>query len=128
MQPQNALYLSMCEVERADANKMGYERVCQHPVEVGILGPDDLLVIDFNFISFGDTAAAVRLVRAAVRNGVPVGIHTFAIPPALRELLNEPLVVLAKTHRRVRAKIRRLIADRVSVNSRVPAFAAAASL
>ena len=119
----NALYLSMCEVERADANKMGYERVCQHPVEVGILGPDDLLVIDFNFISFGDTAAAVRLARAAVRNGVPVGIHTYHASPALRELLAEPLVVVAETHRKVRAKLRRLIANRVPVAARVPVLA-----
>jgi len=128
IQIRNAKYLSACEVERADAVTLGYEQVGQHPSEIHKLGSDDILIVDFNVVQFGDLELAVKMMTDAVRNGVLVGIHTYHASPALRELLNEPLVAVAKTHRRVRAKIRRLIADRVSVNSRVPAFAAAASL
>ena len=123
IQIRNAKYLSACEVERADAVTLGYEQVGQHPSEIHKLGSDDVLIVDFNVVQFGDLELAVKMMTDAVRNGVPVGIHTYHASPALRELLAEPLVVVAETHRKVRAKLRRLIANRVPVAARVPVLA-----
>jgi hypothetical protein len=109
---RNAKYVSACEVEQAEARGMNYEQVVQSPRDVGKLGPDDTLIIDGNNTLFGETELAVKLAIESARSGVPVGVHAYTITPALRELLDEPLVVVAKTHRKVRAKLRRLIAAR----------------
>ena len=112
---KNGTYVSADEVERADARVLGYGTVCGHPNEVGALGPDDLLVIDFNSVQLGDTHRAVQEAMASAQRGVRVGVHAYHFPPPLAELLAEPLVVAANTHARLVSKLRRLIAARRTI-------------
>ena len=109
---RKATYLSACEVERALAFRLHYEKVCQYPNEIGLLGPDDLLIVDFDAIQFGDTKIAVRVIREAANRGVPIGLHTYQDTLVIQELMELPGVVVAKNQLRVRAKLRRLIAAR----------------
>ena len=93
---RNTKYVSACEVERKEALVMNYEQVAQSPRDIGKLGPDDVLILDANNVQWGETDLAVKLAAESARNGVPVGIHTYKVTPALCNLLDEPLVVIAK--------------------------------
>lgn len=106
-------YVSGDEVERADAERMGYGTVCQHPNKVDCLGAGDVLVIDLGNVPFDEKGEAAKLAYDAARAGVPVGVHTYDEDDLrLGVLATEPLIVIARTHRKVRAKLRRLLAAR----------------
>ena len=99
---RNGTYVSADACERADAFALSYQTVCQHPKEVGVLGPEETLVIDFNHVLFDAHDLAVRKATEATRRGVWVGIHTYFIDdPRLAGLRSLPNVLIAKTHRQV---------------------------
>lgn len=102
-------YVSADEIEAVEAFRMGYDIVCRHPNQVGALASGDELVIDGNIVVFADLDAAARVAAEAIQNGVAVGVHTYGLEnPALAPLVALPGVVAAKTHREVRAALRRL--------------------
>lgn len=106
-------YLSCCEVERAAAYDMGYRDICMHPREIGDMKPRGLLVIDFDHVLFNDRDDAVMKANEAANRGVLVGIHTYyPTDPRLDAFRAFPNVVIAKTHRRVLARLRRVVARR----------------
>jgi len=113
-------YASSDACERADAFRFGYLSVCHHPKEIGVLGLEELLVIDFDHVLFGDKDLAVLKANEAASRGVPVGIHTYSPEdPRLTRLLALPNVFVAKTHRRVLVLMRRWaqIRDREQIGS-----------
>jgi hypothetical protein len=100
----NGTYVSSDAVERAEAFRLGYAKVCQHPKEIGVLEPDELLTIDFDHVLFDDKDLAVRKANEAANRGVPVGIHTYyPTDPRLERFLALPNVRVAKTHRHLLA-------------------------
>lgn len=103
-----AVFVSAHEVERADAFKRGYLKVCQHPNEVGALDGVKLLVIDSNQILFDDHALAIGIANEAARRCIIVGVHTYD-PESLKlyRLAKLPNVLVAKTHRRLLHDVRR---------------------
>ncbi len=102
-------YVSADEVERAGALIRGYRQVCQHPGEVGVLERDEILVIDFDHVLFGDTDLAATTAVGAARRGVRVGVHTYHLEnPRLTPLRSEPNLMVGKTHDRVYAALRRM--------------------
>lgn len=99
----NGTYVSGDTNERAEAFLLGYKAVCQHPNEIGVLEPDECLVIDGDRVLFGDKAQAAAKAAEAAKRGVTVGIHSF-----LRSdwgLGSFPNVVLGRTHAEVLALI-----------------------
>jgi hypothetical protein len=101
-------YVSSDACERAAAYRLGYRNVCQHPKEIGVLGRDELLVIDFDHVLFDDQDLAVLKANEAANRGVSVGIHTYyPDDPRLTRFLALPNVTVAKTHRRLLARLRR---------------------
>ena len=97
-------YVSGDEFRRLDARAMGYEVVCQHPNEVGVLGRDDELIIDLDYVLFGDFDTVLRVATEAARNGVTGGVHAYNLEhPALAPLALLPGITVAKTHRALRA-------------------------
>jgi hypothetical protein len=103
-----ATYVSGDALERADAYRLGYRTVCQHPREVGSLDVSETLVMDFGHVLFDDHESAVICVKAAARRGVLVGIHTY-YPQALEiyGLVGLPNVLVAKSHRLLLKKLGR---------------------
>jgi dihydrofolate reductase len=66
-------------------------------------------VIDFNDVLFNDKYLAIAKAKEAAERGVLVGIHTYdPTDPRLKPLLDRTNVIVAKTHRRVLARVRRL--------------------
>jgi hypothetical protein len=104
-----ATYVSADALERADAYRLGYRTVCQHPREIGVPEATEMLVIDFNHVLFDDQATAVAKANAHARRGLLVGIHTY-YPQALEvlRLAALPNVVVAKTHRELLVELGRL--------------------
>jgi len=101
-------YVSGDACERALAYRLGYRSVCHHPKEIGVLEPDEPLVIDLDHVLFDDRDLAVHKANEAANRGVPVGIHTYyPNDPRLTGFLALASVVVAKTHRRVLARMRR---------------------
>ena len=112
-------YVSGDACERADAFRFGYRTVCHHPKEVGVLGPEQVLVIDFDHVLFDDRDLAVRKANEAAHRGVFVGVHTYyPTDPRLQRFLALPNVHVAKTHRRLLVVMRRRM--RAKVTSRRP--------
>jgi len=103
-----ATYLSNDALERADAYRYGYRTVCQHPKEIGLLEPNETLVIDFNTVLFDDQEMVIVKANEAARRGVLVGIHTYH-PQALEvyRLAKLPNVLVAKNHRQLLVKLGR---------------------
>lgn len=101
-------YVSGDACERARAYQLGYRQVCHHPSKISALAPDEPLVIDFDHVQFDDRDLAVLKANEAANHGVRVGIHTYYPgDPRLERFLALPNVIVAKTHRRVRALMRR---------------------
>jgi hypothetical protein len=101
-------YVSGDACERAEAFRLGYRSVCHHPKEIGVVGPDEPLVIDFDHVLFDDKDLAVRKANEAANRGVTVGIHTYyPNDPRLLRHLALPNVVVAKTHRHLLTLMRR---------------------
>jgi hypothetical protein len=73
----NGTYVSGDACERALAFRLGYRSVCHHPREIGVLGPDEVLVIDLDHVLFDDRDLAIVRANEAANRGVPVGIHTY---------------------------------------------------
>jgi hypothetical protein len=104
----SAVYMSSDEVDRADAFKVGYRAVCQHPNEVGSLESGDILVMDVNFVLFDDIALAIDVANEGADRGVLVGLHTYnPDAPALQRLAKLPNVLVAKNHRLLLHKLGR---------------------
>lgn len=102
------IYVSSDACERARAFRLGYRNVCHHPNDVGVIEPNETLVIDFDHVLFDDRDLAVLKANEAANRRVPVGIHTYyPSDPRLTRLLALPNVIVAKTHRRVLALLRR---------------------
>ena len=97
-----ATYMSSDEVERADAFRVDYVTVCQHPNEIGELEASDLLVLDMNNVLFEDDRLAVQKANEAALRGVLVGVHTYN-PDRLKSLglIKRSNVVVAKNHVRL---------------------------
>jgi hypothetical protein len=103
-----ATYVSSDQIERADAFKVGYRNVCQHPREVGVLEPSEMLVMDLNHVLGDDHELAIVVANEAAERGVLVGIHTY-YPESLKlyRLAKLPNVLVADTHRRLLLKLGR---------------------
>ncbi|MBY0455760.1 MAG: hypothetical protein K2V38_00325 [Gemmataceae bacterium] len=101
-------YVSADEVGRADAFALGYDAVCQHPNEVGPLGPGDVLVLDADAVLFGDHDALAAAGVAAAHRWAAVGVHTRDPDRLPAVLVAHPNVVVAKTHAELRAALQRL--------------------
>ena len=103
-----ATYLSSDALERADAYRLGYRTVCQHPKEIGVLEPNETLVLDFNHVLFDEREMVVVQANEAARRGVLVGIHTYH-PQALEvyRLAALPNVLVAKNHRQLLVELGR---------------------
>jgi hypothetical protein len=102
------VYVSKDDVERADAHRFGYRAVCTHPGEIGNLDLSDILIIDFNFILFDDHECAIAKANEHALRGALVGIHTYRRAALKRHrLVALPNVLVAKTHHRLFAKLRR---------------------
>ena len=107
------IYVSGDELERAFAYDVGYRDICAHPREIGVPKTTETFVIDFDHVLFDDKDAAVMKANGAANRGVLVGIHTYyPTDPRLGWCRSFPNVVIAKTHRRVLAHLRRLVARR----------------
>jgi hypothetical protein len=103
-----ATYLSNDPVEIADAFELGYRTVCQHPREIGVLEPSEVLVIDFNNILFDDHELAIAKINEAAQRGLLVGIHTYYREALkLYRLAKLPNVLVANTHRWLLLKLGR---------------------
>jgi hypothetical protein len=102
------VYLSGDELERAQALKLGYHTVCQHPNELGELNPGETLVIDFDHCLFDDHDQTVAKAHEAANHGSLVGIHTHNPEDSrLRALVALKNVVVAKNSRHILAALRR---------------------
>jgi hypothetical protein len=103
-----ATYVSCDQVERADAFKVGHRTVCQHPCEVGVLEPSEMLVMDFNHVLGDDHELAIVVANEAAERGVLVGIHTYYRESLkLYRLAKLPNVLVADTHRWLLLKLGR---------------------
>jgi hypothetical protein len=103
-----ATYMSSDETERADALELGYRTICQHPREIGVLEPSEMLVIDFNHILFDDHELAIAKINEAAQRGVLVGIHTYYREALkLYRLAKLPNVLVADSHRWLLLKLGR---------------------
>ena len=103
-----ATYVSNDETERADALKLGYRAIFQHPREIGVLEPSEMLVIDFDQVLFDDHELAIAKINEAARRGVLVGIHTYYREALkLYRLAKLPNVLVADTHRWLLLKLGR---------------------
>ena len=92
------VYVSGDEYRRGNGLLKNFAVVCQHPNEVCNLGVDEKLIIDFDYVLFGDYHEAVALAVKAARDGRKVGIHTFHPHHHLLEPLTKfPNVTIAKT-------------------------------
>jgi hypothetical protein len=101
-------YLSSDEQNRSEAFAFGYRTIGQHPREVRKLIAGQWLVIDLDYILFDDKKEAIQLAQEAAERGLCVGIHTLnPDDERLEPLLANPNVVVRKTHRAVRAALRR---------------------
>lgn len=107
------IYVSCDEVARDEARERGYHNICLHPNEIGVPETGETVVINLDSVLFDDKDAAVAKANELASCGVNVGIHTYyPNDPRLRIHLALPNVVVAKTHRRVLAKMRRLARKR----------------
>jgi hypothetical protein len=99
-------YCSADEVNRDEAYRTGYERVCRIPREIGTLGGDDILVIDLDFPQQDLKGQAIRVANHVARSGVPVGVHTYhPDDPRVVALAANPRVTVTKTHRELRERL-----------------------
>jgi hypothetical protein len=103
-----AIYVSGDELECADADRLGYSTICQHPREAGVPDVSDVLVLDFGRVLFDDHESAIACVKAGAARGVLVGIHTY-YPEVLKlyGLVGLPNVLVAKNHRLLLMKLGR---------------------
>jgi len=93
------IYVSSDELERAEADELGYRMICTHPGEISVLEANETLVMDGDHVLFGDREVAVRNANEVAREGVLVGIHS-CDPDKLWSLglLRLEHLVVARTH------------------------------
>ena len=107
------IYLSTDDMARRLARRWATVDIYQHPREIVGLQRGDLLVIDFDHVLFDDKDAAVALMLRSVRQGVRVGVHTYADgDPRLYPVLAHPAVVVAKRQRDVLTTLARQARER----------------
>jgi hypothetical protein len=71
------VFVSGDEYGRAKGRKAGFETVLQHPVEVGVLGGDEILVMDFDRVLFDDKKHLLKVANAVAGSGVKVYLLTY---------------------------------------------------
>ena len=101
-------YVSGDELERAEAYELGYRDVCSHSRQIGVLEPSEILVIDLGHVLLEERDIAIVKANETANRGVLVGIHTYyPDDPRLDRFLALPNVLVAQTHARVIAALRR---------------------